>query len=526
MRRTAIVLAVLGISVVYAAALHHLEGLYKRAPTIREQVPPVAQPHTIIGFDTLVPQKGWERHEIKPWMTQAASDEADTGLVDPAVSPAARPTYPKIDVTVAGLEQAELGGVATVQFQVKEGMPARAPTDQAATWDETLASGAFTRRSRPGKLGPRWPDSSRLDLIVVSVPNTVRLVGKGFIVVPPGQPMPFGVDLDSDRLRLVFPLYVPEAEPTETVGVGPLQAGSFYLNVSRVSVTATGQLRTRETLFDQTWDLIDHTPVIVVQDRFTAPKPNGIFLAPSGDHELWIYKGRFDVFNATSGGLILSLVGENPGFSPTGRFLTYDNGGKKVVVDVLARRPTHVSNYGPIAFMAGDAYLYANEWYGQFDFLSSFVDGAVPSRETYFQSSRGARLSSIPPISVRLDISGGLLWIDFDSGTIDQVTGSIIPPDPDPGKRPYDIVSLLTGISWLGQVPSDDATANQVRELFSRRADFQVTSDEYDNLSDYVVQLRPLTTGPGLKLASRIRTSFTFDGAYTGCFGPAAGQVE
>jgi hypothetical protein len=238
----------------------------------------------------------------------------------------------------------------------------------------------------------------------------------------------------------------------------------------------------------------------VVQDRFTAPKPNGIFLSPSGQHELWIYDGRFDVFNATSGGLILTLVGENPGFSPTGRFLTYGNGGKKVVVDVLARRRTHVSEYGPIVFMAGDAYLYANEWRGRFDFLSPFVDSDDTGvAGAYFLASLNNNHSYISPTTVRLDISNGLLWVDIKSNFAD-------PLDPDPGKRAYDIVSLLTGISWLGQVPSDDAAANHIRGLFSRRAEFGVTSsDDYDftDLSDYVVQLRPLTTGPGPKLASR-----------------------
>src|SRR4029077_17948625 len=112
---------------------------------------------------------------------------------------------PEIDARANGLDDDRLGQTVAVSFEVKAGMPRRAPIDAART-------GTAPAPDYAGKLGPRWLDGSRLDMVVVSVPNTVRLKGSGFIVIPPGETMPFGVDLDSDRLRLVFPLYLPEAQ--------------------------------------------------------------------------------------------------------------------------------------------------------------------------------------------------------------------------------------------------------------------------------------------------------------------------
>jgi hypothetical protein len=427
--------------------------------------------------------------------------------------PAPEPTYPRIDVTVAGLDKGELGSVATVQFKVAAGMPARAPIDHAIE--------EYPNETH-GTLRPRWLDGSRLDLIVISVPNTVRLNGKGFIVIPPGQPMPFGAHIDDDALRVVFPLYAPEAEPAGSVGVRPLQAGSFHLTVRRIAVTTEGQLRANETLFAQSWDLTDHAPVITVQDRFTAPRPNSIFVSPSGQHELWVYRGRFDIFNAASGGRILNLVGENPVFSPTGRFLTYANQGRTLVVDVLARQQIHASDSGVIAFMAGDAYLYANKWFGQFDFLAPFVDsdyrsvaGAIFNPPDY-SSSHGCRSCIVLPTKVRLDTPNGLLWVDSDVQTIDTTGSTEHLPDSDPGKRVYDVVSLLTGVSWLSQIPFDETIANRVRELFNHPPVFGLTRDkefavgnddeEEDNgseLSSYLVQMRAGTISASSRPPSR-----------------------
>ncbi len=398
------------------------------------------------------------------------------GLMECASAAAGQPS-PQISVHVTGLEKDELGGTINVQFQVT-GMPRRAPLDPATA--EPIDGFSETERSATGKLGPRWLDDSRLDLIVISPPNTVRLKGAGFIVVPPGQTMPFGVNLEGDRFRVVFPLYVPEAQPTGSVTFRPLQAGSFHLTVSHITVTAAGELRAKELLFDQTHDLKDRAPVIIVEDRFTAPKPDVKFFSPSGQHELWVYKDRFDVFNRESAGLIFSLVGTNPTFSPTGRFITYDDGRNTVVIDILDRRPeVKLGNRIAVAFLSGDAYLYTYLTYGKFEFLSPFIDsnytGGMGSWTKglgpLMFSSLACHVCSILPTSVRLDISSGLLVLDPSMDT-DPVNKDIYQPEPDPGKRYHDFVSLLTRDRWRHQLAESDAAATNVRGLFHRRAEF------------------------------------------------------
>lgn len=433
-----------------------------------------------------------------------------------ATSGISQPTSPQIRVTVTGLDKNEVGEVAELRFEVTAGMPFRAPKNQSI-----YGQPSDTPSPTPGKLGPRWIDESRLDLVVVSVPNTVRLTGTGYIVIAPGQPMPFGVPFQSDRLRLVFPLYLPEAGPTGSLIIRPLAAGAFRLNVSLLSVNTTGSLLGEKVLFNQLRDLRDHSPVIVVQDRFTAPKPDAIFLASSGRHELWVYKQRFDVYSVKSGGLILSRVGTDPRFSPTGRFLTYDDGQETVVVDVLDRRNEFaVANRILVAFFAGDAYLYAHRLYGMFYFESPFVDDNYdPSSVLYrgpsvapapghrnqakgwnalFESSCSGHGCFVLPTSIRLDMSRGLLVVDpkLDHPDYDS-KGHEIPQDLEHGRRTHDFFSLLTGDAWENQTAASPTFAAALSDLFAHPNQFGLTRNgefHRDQTKD-VVPMRALNAG-------------------------------
>ena len=402
-----------------------------------------------------------------------------------ATSAIAQPTSPQIKVTVTGLEKNEVGEVAEVRFQVTAGMPLRAPKNPSREGDVLDYTPPI-----PGKLGPRWLDESRLDLVVVSVPNTVRLTGKGYIVIPPGQPMPLGVPFHNDHMRLVFPLYLPESEPRGSLTIRPLAAGSFRLNVSLISLTITGSLLREQVLFNQVRQLIDHSPVIVVQDRFTAPRPDAIYRSPSGRHELWVYKERFDIYSVKSGGLILSRVGTDPRFSLTGRFLTYSTRGKPQIVDVLDRKS--VLALGVDAFSAGDAYLFSGGGYGAIYFASPFVDDnyiqdlhqTVDNTGWHYEPGKGWKVKfwssilchfcELAPSSVRLDVSKGLLVLDPDLKYSNVNTeGRETLKDLEPGKKVHDFYSLLTGDSWLTQKADTAESAAYLSDLFAHPSGFE-----------------------------------------------------
>ena len=426
-------------------------------------------------------------------------------LLAAVMSGLAQAGSPEVKVTVTGLDRNEVGEVAQVRFEVAAGMPARAPID--ASEDNNLLE------PRPGRLGPRWLDESHLDLVVVSVPNTVRLAGKGYIVIPPGQIMPFGVSFHSDRMRVVFPLYLPESEPKGSLTIRPLVAGSFRLSVSLISVTTTGSLLKEQVLFNQVRQLIDHSPVIIVQDRFTAPRPDAIYRSPSGRHELWVYKDRFDVFSTKSGGLVLSRVGTDARFSQTGRFLTYDGGRAAMVVDLLDRRTIlTLDGAGLVAFLAGDAYIYAHLLYGSFYFASPFVDdnytndplvtvdntgwhyGSGKGWKTKLGSSNSCHMCFILPTSIRLDVSKGLLVVDprLDNPGSD-FQGHEIQQESDPGQRVHDFFSLLTGDRWLNAMAVSHTSAVYLSELFGRPNEFTLTQyfkSYYWDFSKNIVPMR------------------------------------
>ena len=111
---------------------------------------------------------------------------------------------PRVNVAMPNVSSDALGQWVPVSFQVTANMPKRGPLRPRRLDRDGIVVDS-------GQYLPRIADQT-VSMIVVSIPPTVRVKGKGFIVVPPGQRLPFNADFETDRLRLVFPLYLPESK--------------------------------------------------------------------------------------------------------------------------------------------------------------------------------------------------------------------------------------------------------------------------------------------------------------------------
>jgi len=185
------------------------------------------------------------------------------------------------------------------------------------------------------------------EFVILSMPNSVRLKGSGFLVIPPQQNLPFDIKHNPDKLRVVFPLYLLNFKRNGSFAFRPLVAGNFDIDWSYIALdrkTKTIAISTIAANQTASIDVIDNNPTIVIQDRIGGDTPKEVLFSHSNAYELRVYEGRFEIYDVVSGRLIIQKAGLYPKFSPTSRFLVYFDesggalrgyGGTLRVIDML-----------------------------------------------------------------------------------------------------------------------------------------------------------------------------------------------
>ena len=300
----------------------------------------------------------------------------------------------EIGLSIVGFDDAQVGSLIGLSWKIESGLPPRPGLElqvlRTPKWElgQVAPSGEeesqLTVDASLLDAGRRWIDDERLELLVIAMPISVRLEGAGFLTVAPSERMPFGLDIDPDRLRIVVPLYLPEAKLAGCLKVRPIRAGRFALSARRVSATSDGKLQHVETLYDDERQLEDREPVIIVQDSLDFREPRAIWNSPTGEFSMRIFDNYFEIFDPVSGGLILDLFGERPWFSPTSRFLSYKLDNVLFVVDVAARKTIfsmserYDEGVESLSFVNGDSYLVAGgASYGTVGVWSTLCDEPV-----------------------------------------------------------------------------------------------------------------------------------------------------
>ncbi|WP_298379947.1 caspase family protein [Azospirillum sp.] len=207
-------------------------------------------------------------------------------------------------------------------------------TDRAGPW--TVGQPVTVAWTLPSPA----PVPGAYDFIVVTLPSEVRLAGAGFYALPPKAVMPFGAVFAPDRLRAVFPLYLPGSKNDGAMSFRGFFDGTFDWEVTHLRVDSSGCVLGRGEA-RRSEVMVDTQPEMVVHNPFTEP-PKELRRSFDGRYQLRIFDQRFEVLDRMTGMPIIQRAGTAPNFSPTSRFIGYkpDSGKGDYsvrIVDVIAR---------------------------------------------------------------------------------------------------------------------------------------------------------------------------------------------
>ena len=302
----------------------------------------------------------------------------------------------RVSARVTPPAQIVLGSKFSVQWSISGVAPPK-PSMVRESYEDYLSGKKVTRVREVDRslldLGRRWTNDSRREMIIVSVPEAVRVRGSGFIAIQPGARMPFDANFEQDRLRLVFPLYLPESQSDGSVEIRPFLEGLFDVKIFLVSDPRNGVYNEIREIESSQFRLIDGNPKIIVQDKIYVDPPIRSWLSPPqknrpiaevrrlGDRPFILreYATYFELSTSSTGGLIEKIAGSRPTFHTNPRFVVYEADDLIKVYDVLAREVIFSGSGLSLeasAFYENPSLIYIPR-YGQGDFVlfSPYVDG-------------------------------------------------------------------------------------------------------------------------------------------------------
>lgn len=300
---------------------------------------------------------------------------------------AAVPQQPNPEIRAGGQERLDTQRPPTA-IKAEIGMPSRPGIGEPFTvnWsiagappprpqlraDQTSNSQSVTAQKGLMDFNTRWVSGSRRELVVVSLPESVRIAGTGFLIVPPGARMPYGVQFEPDRLKVVFPLHLAESPNSGQLSARAFVAGAVEVRVTILSIPNDGVMEFSRSLAQKSIEIIDDRPEIIVQDMVTPVAPQSVWRSPENgngerSYKLHIYNGYFEIFNNRSGGKVARLSGSKPTFLPNGRFVFYDTGSGLALYDLIARERVLVrvgrdkSHFSLSAFSTKSEFIFVPE---------------------------------------------------------------------------------------------------------------------------------------------------------------------
>lgn len=165
-----------------------------------------------------------------------------------------------------------------------------------------------------------WPDGTACEsphYLLFAVPEATRLGAYGALALAPGELGPDGLAWRQDDLRIVVPLG-PGWPKSGSVPVLPFALGEYSVDWTLIEAGPTPKIAAGGRLEAQ---VSPAAPMLIVQDPFATETPDQVIRSVRGTHLLEVFDGHYRVRHATTGALVIEAEGENPAFSPTGRFV-------------------------------------------------------------------------------------------------------------------------------------------------------------------------------------------------------------
>jgi hypothetical protein len=202
-------------------------------------------------------------------------------------------------------------------------------------------------------------DTSSPTYLIVIVPDAVRVSGSGFFALTSAvERNRTGVRYGLNQTRLILPLHTQFSARSGKIDVTPYTAGP--LTAQWALVTGGDCEVSIASGFLESIQVRPGVPKLVINDEFSE-RTGGKLIRPSlGPFEIRQYRGWFEVTEAETGALIFRRQGNDPTFSPTGRFLISTSVVRERfdVFDLVAVRLVGSYEASELLWSHGDSFLY------------------------------------------------------------------------------------------------------------------------------------------------------------------------
>jgi hypothetical protein len=204
---------------------------------------------------------------------------------------------------------------------------------------------------------------------IVTTASEVRFAGTGFMALTSSARAPGNLSYGSQRARALFPLnpilghekafplyrrdtqkkeldpqsgtYRSEPANEEDPSRGEISVIPYRYGVPEMTWAIVTTGRCGEHLLSEVRNSINPTagaPQIVVQDRFVSSEPKQRIRSNSGQYDLVVFDGRYEVYEVATGAKIVDHPGIDPNFSPGSRFVAArrNSDNQFVVIDLVS----------------------------------------------------------------------------------------------------------------------------------------------------------------------------------------------
>lgn len=198
--------------------------------------------------------------------------------------------------------------------------------------------------------------------LVVSVDGPVRFTGTGFYALMPGAIGPFGLPNGQDGTRALVALYGKDAPRAGSFGIVPLHAGALKITASLAGfVRACGEEWSRTIAAGSVDIAVSAEAIFSVRDPFSFETPRRIIASPDGATAVEVFSGRYRLLDRASGAILADRDGEDPRYSPTGRFLVARLAEGYELLDTAEGTVLDSGAWGDIAWENADSFLLVAE---------------------------------------------------------------------------------------------------------------------------------------------------------------------
>lgn len=278
--------------------------------------------------------------------------------------------------------------------------------------------------------------------LVLVTPEATRFEGRGFFALMPGARGPYGMTYGADRMRAIVPLHTAFSDASGAISMLFYDAAETIVEWAVVQVDACNEQVT-EQKGEVRLDMLPGPPLLIGRDEFASRQPDMTVRPLKGPFQASVFGDAVEVSDMRTGEVVLQVTGENPVFSPTGRFLTLGTGEAQVadIFDLVAeRRLGRFEDLEGLYWSHEDSFLYIDRgWFGMMAIVRTL-------------HGRRDAIGKPPSVSEPPDEASTDVIVDALDGAGNAASEDI---DPGSGGQSY----TLGSEAWSLQVALESGTA-------------------------------------------------------------------